>query len=138
MKKAIKERWLEALDGFYLRADGKPYMQGTGTLCKIKDGETYHCCLGVLTDLAVRDGVGEWVGDGDNLQFQHGETTDHEVLPTAVQEWAGLREENPVMVLDDGTEMSLIDLNDGGSSREPEDFSNIYQLIEEQIPAEDQ
>lgn len=33
------------------------YVKGTGKLKQIVDGETLHCCLGVLSDIAVAEGV---------------------------------------------------------------------------------
>ena len=49
MKPSIKKRWLEALRG------GK-YKQGRNYLrAKDKNGELHYCCLGVLTDLYIKE-----------------------------------------------------------------------------------
>jgi hypothetical protein len=51
MKKDLKERWLAALRS-------KDYEQGRNYLAKIAlNGNRYHCCLGVLCDLATKDEV---------------------------------------------------------------------------------
>lgn len=81
MKTAIKERWCAALES-------GAYSQGIGYLCR--NGS--YCCLGVLCDLAVKDGVlssqaraglpvcfGEVDGDGSVS-----------TLPNVVQAWAEL------------------------------------------------
>jgi len=56
MKKAVKERWLEAL------RDEEEYTQGR-TILRSSTDEDCFCCLGVLTDLAVQEGVAEWRRD---------------------------------------------------------------------------
>lgn len=55
LRPEIKRRWLEAL------RSGR-YRQGRRRLrTRLPDGPTDEfCCLGVLTDLAVQDGLGVW------------------------------------------------------------------------------
>ena len=55
VRKHFRTKWLAALES------GK-YKQTKGTLRQPKgDGKSYgYCCLGVLCNLAVNDGVGEW------------------------------------------------------------------------------
>jgi hypothetical protein len=67
MKPEITRRWIEAL------RSGE-YEQGRGFL-KL-DGR--YCCLGVLCDLAAKDGAFEWAGEP-----LHADT-----LPRPVAEWA--------------------------------------------------
>lgn len=62
MKQDIKDKWVAAL------RSGN-YKQGTGELRKVKDdGCTYHCCLGVLAEVAglkIR-GLGIETENGNN------------------------------------------------------------------------
>lgn len=54
-KKHLRLKWLEALES------GK-YKQAEGRLRRPReDGKSYgYCCLGVLCNIAVQDGVGTW------------------------------------------------------------------------------
>lgn len=85
MKKEIKELWVQALrSGEYNQS-----------FCSLNNGIGY-CCLGVLCDLAVKDGVGEWRSNG-NMAFYYG-TGIHESklwLSGQVLEWAGIKEPDP-------------------------------------------
>ena len=76
MKQEVKDQWVAALkSGQYVKAKGN-----------LKKGSTYFCCLGVLCDLASKNGVGEWMGN----TFVAGSETQDAVLPFEVVEWAGL------------------------------------------------
>lgn len=85
MRQDIKEQWVNALRSGVFR-QGRRYLA--------KDGG--YCCLGVLCELAYRDGVvTERVefGDGDNSAVVY----DGHLfaLPGSVMEWAGLDDSNP-------------------------------------------
>jgi hypothetical protein len=139
MNPEIKERWIAALES-------GEYPQGRGLL--VRDGN--YCCLGVLTDLAVKDGVCEWTdgrgvmepGDGDDEGYLEDGTT-----PNDVQEWAGLPDCNPSVSVPaelaerlwPGDEdehgpvavpqsASLAELNDAGA-----EFSEIAALIRSEL-----
>lgn len=80
MNPTVKAKWLNAL------RSGE-YAQGTERLCH----EEYFCCLGVLTDLYLKEHEQEWesrpdeeygVVRGVNGQFLN--------LPEEVAEWAGI------------------------------------------------
>jgi len=75
MKQDIKDKWVAAL------RSGN-YKQGTGELRKVKDdGCTYHCCLGVLAEVAgikIR-GLGTVSKDGDT-------STDYQPLQDLIDE----------------------------------------------------
>lgn len=91
MNPDVKARWLAAL------RSGE-YVQGQGRLRRHDaDGTTYHCCLGVLCELAAANGVAE---------YRHGlfyglttqlETGLNGVLPVDVKEWAGLASGDPMV-----------------------------------------
>jgi len=122
MKKEIKEKWLEAL------RSGE-YTQGGGTLRSASDR---FCCLGVLCDLAIKEGVGSWVKDkgfsGFPYRYHNGEKIIHtNLLPPDVQRWSGLN--SSVGTLGDSASAykndSLAQLNDTGR-----DFNYIADVIE--------
>src|SRR6478609_8275439 len=92
MKKRVKKLWIKALDDSEI--DGKPVAQAIERLRDANskvDGQKVKnlCCLGVLCELAVIEGVipkavhGPW---GDDFEYDGADVE----LPLAVQEWAGL------------------------------------------------
>jgi hypothetical protein len=115
MDKVIKRRWVEAL------RSGK-YKQGKNRL----NGKDGFCCLGVLCDLAVEDGVGSWhdYGDEGNKYFDDLGRIEATLLPLAVQQWSGLWSETG----DIGRGRSLSRLNDDGVS-----FRRIARKIERRL-----
>lgn len=103
MNKRIKQRWIKALRG------GR-YKQGKGCLKqRLPDGPR-HCCLGVLEELAVKDGVIKRITG----MF----------LTKKVQKWAGLDGQNPTL----GT-MSAAFLNDDANKS----FDFIANRIEKYL-----
>lgn len=119
----IKERWVEAL------RSGK-FKQGQEMLSYEIDGETKHCCLGVLCDLYNKEKHRSWADlhiNGD------------EILPKKVAHWAGLRSQNPNVTYAK-TVTTLSAFNDGNAVREDKndeviqlDFNGIADLIEAQL-----
>lgn len=82
MNAKIHAMWLAAL------RSGN-YGQGHTNL---KRGNNY-CCLGVLTDLAIKGGIGHWVWGGDDIfDYMHPGRTGSErcSLAQPVVKWAGL------------------------------------------------
>ncbi len=119
MNQEVKEKWIAAL------RSGK-YEQGQ---TKLRTLEDTYCCLGVLCDLAIKEGVIEdWKLDSvaalnaSNVWHADGA---HEYLPVSVQKWAGINSENPVLD-DEESSFTLADENDNGAS-----FHTISNLIEE-------
>lgn len=95
MKADIKQRWIEAL------RSGK-YKQGRSALRYPGPEGDEFCCLGVLCELAVEDGItarGEDSGYADDMSlFGYGNG-----LPSrAVQEWAGLDDSSPDVIVREG------------------------------------
>lgn len=83
MNQEIKQRWIEAL------RSGE-YKQGYENL--------YHCgkfcCLGVLTDLYIKEHGLQWNQDSADLwSFE----TEGGVLPRSVMQWSGILEPNPII-----------------------------------------
>ena len=86
MNKEIAAKWTAAL------RSGE-FNQGTGAL---RDMDDRYCCLGVLCELAVREGVIQDLGmmsSTDNHYYGTREDDDYSsaVLPRIVRNWAELR-----------------------------------------------
>ena len=123
MDTRIKYRWVEAL------RSGK-YKQTTGQLNKKGEG---FCCLGVLCEIAVEDGVilrypaGEDTGyGGEDTGYGFSDLMEFSVLPKAVQEWAGI-DSSAGEFPEAGSKRSLISLNDDDHLS----FAEIADVIEE-------
>ena len=108
MNQEIKQRWIKAL------RSGE-YQQGKESL--------YHCgkfcCLGVLTDLYIKEHGLQWNQDSADLwSFEE----EGGVLPRSVQKWSGIDFPNPTILSDRAT-----DHNDNYDLS----FNEIAALIEE-------
>ncbi len=118
MDPEIRARWVTAL------RSGE-YRQAYEVLRNDAGG---RCCLGVLCEIAVADGVlaaavrsrldGSWQYDGHDTE-----------LPEAVQSWAGLSSNNPYVDVKD-VPVSLAELNDGDEERGSWTFAQIADVIE--------
>ena len=116
MDPQIRARWVAAL------RSGK-YEQGREFL---RTEDDRFCCLGVLCELAVADGVipPAW-GDGSEWVYADASAE----LPDRVMQWAGLPSIDPVIPAEMA---SLAGLNDGDEAveREPWTFAQIADAIE--------
>jgi hypothetical protein len=130
----VKRQWLEALRG-------DEYPQGSGAL---KSDTGRYFCLGVLCDLAVKNGIipepteiilsGDTDG-GDVDAWVYGERADGDdfsangfYLPTKVSEWSGVPIHGDRPRSNDKSvppPATLASLNDGGRS-----FAEIADVIE--------
>lgn len=113
MKPEIKAKWVAAL------RSGE-YKQGHGAL-RYEDS---FCCLGVLCDLAAREGVGAWREDGTFATSDDSFDVSASLPPKAVGQWAGLMDPNPHVTLG-VSRNALSGLNDNGDT-----FAVIADLIE--------
>lgn len=104
MNPEIRARWAAAL-----RSGKYPQTHG-----RLRDGGGF-CCLGVLCELAVADGTLAPADETAGMYRYDGEPA---VLPDAVLEWAGLRDDDPYVTADLGEEeggrqvVNLAGLND--------------------------
>ena len=138
MDKRVKALWIEALES-------GEYEQTTGQLrYQYEDQKPAFCCLGVLCEVAVKDGldiefdpekdsydeytaflpgkVQKWAGLGSG---EHGDDWDDSgQLPTPVRYTLGTGEYE-----DHGTATTLLSLNDGANYT----FAQIAKVIEEQF-----
>jgi hypothetical protein len=146
MNPTIKQKWVDAL------RSGK-YEQGQWKLTRIDDytdimgeGKEKFCVLGVLCDIALREGVN--IGLGYERDYDaNAEWTEYRVyesqwdeeyngyqtlesgnLPEEVLQWAGLPEGNPVVVYDEAI-ATLSQLNDVLDLP----FSTLATLIDDQL-----
>ncbi len=102
MNQEVKKKWVDAL------RSGK-YDQCKGSL----KGEKGYCCLGVLTDLYLKEKNLDWI------EYQNWGT-----LPSLVTHWAGLDYNNPSIGISYATE-----LNDDFNKT----FDEIADLIEKNL-----
>jgi hypothetical protein len=118
----IKERWIKRLES------GDNYQITT----RLGNTEGGRCCLGVLCDIAVEDGVisAPLVKEnGEYLQYDG----QRAVLPEKVMEWAGLEYPNGGFASDpeghpDFMDDALSFRNDSGNS-----FADIANIIRERF-----
>ena len=116
MKADIAKKWSDAL------RSGK-YKQSRGAL---HNNEGF-CCLGVLCELAIANGVALDVSPGTpKLPITKYNETWY-VLPRAVQEWSGACTPGAVLDLSDGT-MTLATYNDTGHT-----FEQIADIIDANV-----
>lgn len=104
-RKEVYKLWIAAL------RSGK-YKQGKGSL---KEGNKY-CCLGVLCDLAIKD------GGGDKEQWKKGDMflDYYDILPPNMWEW---------MNMSCAQETALINMNDIHNAS----FKHIANFIEKKV-----
>lgn len=121
MNPEIKARWTAALRDPEAKQGRKALGRPDGT----------RCCLGVLCDLAVQDGVIDpptTSGFGQSAVLRYGQgngqpgTTGY--LPTALMTWSGAEG------LDQTT---LIELNDGGGDVAARSFAEIADWIDDHV-----
>lgn len=138
MNQEIKERWLTALrSGEYEQAEGYLNISAKNESDNEYDG---FCCLGVLCELAVADGVIQKQRYAEEDFYEYGDPEsddfDHSVLPRSVKEWAGLSDSNPsVNDLSEDENPEFVDNwipisepNDNGAS-----FARIADMIERDL-----
>lgn len=112
----LVKKWIKAL------RSGK-YKQGRGYLARYnKKKELRYCPLGVLCDLAVKDGVIQKPKTFDNIMYFSGSAYG---VPEKVKKYVGLRTSygNGIML---GEYCSISSLND----RDKKKFSTIAKIIE--------
>jgi len=113
MKEDIAEQWCKAL-----RSD--EYEQGKNQLRK---GDKF-CCMGVLSDLAVKAGLGEWnEGTYRHTDGRCGKVSCDVELVLGVQQWSGVQTCQGQVGRDD-----LIRMNDRGVG-----FPEIADFIEANV-----
>lgn len=142
MDKKIKESWIKALRS-------EEYAQGTGALKIQKEGHTTpgYCCLGVLTDLYIKEVGDSWTlvpqnkseidyGDNDMVWEYKGDTG---LLPACVVHWAkispqtgGVHSCNRSPYIEQ-LNYPLIILNDGSPAQPALSFAEISEVIEKYI-----
>jgi hypothetical protein len=83
MNEEIKKQWVAALRS-------GAYKQGTGRLHDTYRGEDRFCCLGVLCDLAAREGVVNVRSSGPDILYDD----EADVLPQSVMDWSGVESED--------------------------------------------
>jgi hypothetical protein len=138
MKKNIMNKWVKAL------RSGK-YKQCQEKLCSVdsETGEESFCCLGVLTDLYLKERKRQKKGHGiESFYTYTKEDIDYEgsfskweingedgILPREVAEWAGFSTTNDGYktgcFTNGKTEIDLAQLNDGGLN--PNNYDEVLK-----------
>lgn len=131
MNPEVKALWLEALrSGRFPQTDAR--------LCNIspEDGSRSYCCLGVLSELAIENGVPVVVKDfgpatepwwvSDSLHDLRRYDRSIHYAPTKVQDWAGI--DSHGYLPEDSDYDSLAEANDSGV-----EFDGIADLIEKYL-----
>ena len=114
MKKEVADKWVAALRS-------GDYKQTTGQLANAE--RTEHCCLGVLCEMAIKDGVNVAVDVLPHAPYDVYFDENPAGLPYKVQTWSGIF--TPNGVLNGG--ITIAALNDD----EQYDFGRIANIIEE-------
>lgn len=126
MNPEIKAQWVTAL------RSGE-YKQGRGNLRWISAKGSTYCCLGVLSDLAVKAGIACWSEGISSGEIIAGDHHDACIPVPAVCEWAGLDQGNS----NDKPIGHLIGMNDGMTDSEGKhkryNFIEIADWIEENL-----
>ena len=112
MNQTVKEKWLQALRS-------KEYEQNQGCL---KNGNKF-CCLGVLTDLYIKENNLNW-----SLKIENDFCERFAALNWKVCDWADLKNANPDIKIDKSFPDTLAAMNDHGYS-----FEEIADVIEQQL-----
>ena len=117
MRQEIATKWAEALES-------GEYEQGHGALAF----SNRHCCLGVLCELAIADGVDvpKAPAHDGTIRITYGSQAS--ALPDEVQEWAGMQTSEGT--LPNSGRNTLAGHNDDGVS-----FSEIAEIIRENADA---
>jgi hypothetical protein len=123
MNPEIRDQWATALES-------GEYRQCKGTLTRVADdGTEAHCCLGVLTELAVKAEEAkrdELISPEQSYISYNDGVAD--LPPFPVREWAGLAEGNPAVNCQ-GNPFRLAELNDSTGLT----FTEIAAIIREQL-----
>ena len=138
MKKRIRDLWIKAL------RSGK-YKKGVDHLCTINEnGSRSYCCLGVLTELAIKDGVkikkdvinSNWPRCSSYINYTGPEDSMYSYLLRSVMKWAGLHDFDPLLRPETSRSANIMasEINDNGNVNTT--FRKIADLIEKNIPAE--
>ncbi len=83
------------------------YTQAKGSLRKETDDGSYtYCCLGVATDLAIKDGI------DTTVHVMYGNIWGCGTLAPQVQEWLGIDNDNPMLDFSSEERMIATNAND--------------------------
>ena len=99
MKKEIAEKWMAALRS-------GDYKQHRGGLASAE--RTKHCCLGVLCETAIKEGVEVLVEVRPGMPNDTYFDTSAGSLPMVVQEWAGMKTSHGLL----NDSLTLTSIND--------------------------
>lgn len=130
MNLEIKARWVADL------RSGR-FQQGFGKLRGYDGDQELFCCLGVLCEIAVQDGIIERTTQGGSgiPGYTSNLTAFVDILSPEVSSWAGLHDTDPSVRMNDefaGGDEEFMELS-GVNDDLKLSFSKIADLIEEQL-----
>jgi hypothetical protein len=131
MRKAVRDAWVAAL------RSGE-YQQTIGALSRKNADDTRgYCCLGVLCEVARKDGLGIEIVEDHDTRLYDGVSGE---LPDSVAEWAELTygvyqlDQNPILGDHDAAEWNDgYDYDEETGEESRASFAEIADLIEEHI-----
>lgn len=129
MNPKVKEQWIAALES-------GNYQHGQNHLCQVNDGVTKHCCLGVLTDLYLKEtGIGYWqkYEDGTLYFILPNKLPERAYLPKEVADWADIDYQGALKEPIETQEDFKYDLAEINDDYQTEDFSSIINIIKAQF-----
>lgn len=124
MNEVIRAEWVKRLrSGQYKK--GKLRLRTPVDTMHVQGmAEPNYCCLGVLCEIAVEQGIITY----DGHTYNSSDSSNNSLLPSVVVNWAGLKSESPFVVTPENESIALVSLNDNGRS-----FSEIADYIENAI-----
>lgn len=126
MKKEVADLWIAALEsGEYKQTQGALQLKYEYTNSGGKVRPQGHCCLGVLCEIAIKQGLSIPV-DRMSHEVMVGYDGERGVLPKSVMTWAGMQSDTGDIKRHEKSEDTIIltDQNDSGKT-----FKEIAQII---------
>jgi hypothetical protein len=127
VNKDIKPRWIQKLRSGEYPQTSNALNRAEPDRFTGNEAPVGYCCLGVLCDIAVEDGMGFWADTTDGVRafYFNGSGTPHRAfLSDDIAEWAGIKL-GPDEDTDYDVVMDLMGMNDKGRS-----FDEIADHIE--------
>ena len=91
------------------------YEQGKGALRQLTSdtpGKYQYCCLGVATDVAIKAGIPEQTTVDEDGNDYLDNMWENGYLPSQVQKWLGIDNDNPILDFRNGNMMRAGSAND--------------------------
>lgn len=124
MNEEIRAEWIKRLRSGQYKQGKLRLRTSVDTMHERGMTKPNYCCLGVLCEIAVEQGIITY----DGHVYNSSGSSNNSLLPSVVVNWAGLRSESPFVVTPENESIALVSLNDNGRS-----FDEIADYIENAI-----